>query len=474
MRNVASANCVRPCFDDFPDLVVNFGHIVPVDGALESVDDDAVVLNGVAKIRVGESAVLPRSRYVAGEIQSVILSCNLADVAIDVSLQSAFAVAEAEKQASGMLFVALCRKKRFERRTDDAVHMRHHIRFFSVGKTECRRMSEFTLHNLSHNRHTVLPRREHKRELLVFFGEIEHFERNFRKDAEATFAAHHDLVDIGTGCLSRCAVRLDYADWRDVLLFKHDVRRTAVIGGVLPGTSRDNPAAYAGILERLREVSASVTLCRAEIFGRMIEDVFELRTADARLNGDGLVDFVESDDFVEVFADVNHDVGADHRFRAACNRRAACVHVHLDSVVVRILDKAFDLRFVGGINDDVGHVFDDTFSQSHDVDHGFSVSKTHSFKIVRSCVFGTDNDGDCLDLFFCKRAFHMYVDKLFAGVDHSFEVVVAQREYALDEFVKAFFGGFILVGIAPFHDGTEGSGIGCFGDPFRFVVFVGF
>ena len=59
MRNVASANCVRPCFDNFPDLVVNFGHIVPIDRALERVDDDAVVLNGVAKIRIGKSAMLP-------------------------------------------------------------------------------------------------------------------------------------------------------------------------------------------------------------------------------------------------------------------------------------------------------------------------------------------------------------------------------------------------------------------------------
>lgn len=100
VRNMASANCVRPCLDDFSHLVVNFGHIVPIDSALERVDDDAVVLNGVAKIRIGESAVLPRSRYVAGEIQPVILSCNLADIAIDVSLQSAFTVAESEEQTS--------------------------------------------------------------------------------------------------------------------------------------------------------------------------------------------------------------------------------------------------------------------------------------------------------------------------------------------------------------------------------------
>lgn len=100
VRDMASADCVRPRFDDRSHLVVNFGHIVPVDRTFESVDDDAVVLNGVAKIRVGKSAVFPRRRDVTREIEPVILSCNLADVAIDVSLQSAFAVAEAEKQAS--------------------------------------------------------------------------------------------------------------------------------------------------------------------------------------------------------------------------------------------------------------------------------------------------------------------------------------------------------------------------------------
>lgn len=52
VRDMAGANCVRPCFDDLSHLVVNFGHIVPIDRAFESVDDDAVVLNGVAKIRV--------------------------------------------------------------------------------------------------------------------------------------------------------------------------------------------------------------------------------------------------------------------------------------------------------------------------------------------------------------------------------------------------------------------------------------
>ena len=162
VRDMASADCVRPRFDDFSHLVVNFGHIVPVDRAFESVNDDAVVLNGVAKIRVGKSAVFPRSGDVTREIEPVILSCNLADVAIDVSLQSAFAVTEAEKQASGMLLISFCRKKRFKRGTDDAVHVRHHIRFFRVRKAECRRVTEFALHNLSHNRHTVFPRREHK------------------------------------------------------------------------------------------------------------------------------------------------------------------------------------------------------------------------------------------------------------------------------------------------------------------------
>lgn len=100
VRDMAGADCVRPRFDNLSHLVVNFGHIVPVDRTFESVDDDAVVLNGVAKIRIGESAVFPRRCDVAREVESVILSCNLADVAINVSLQSAFAVAESEKQTS--------------------------------------------------------------------------------------------------------------------------------------------------------------------------------------------------------------------------------------------------------------------------------------------------------------------------------------------------------------------------------------
>ena len=474
VRDMASADCVRPRFDNRSHLVVYFGHIVPVDRTFESVDDDAVVLNGVAKIRVGESAVFPRSGDVAREIESVILSCNLADVAINVSLQSAFAVAEAEKQTSRMLFVAFCREQRFERRTDDSVHMRHHIRFFRVRKTECRRMSELTLHNLSHNRHTVFPSGEHKRKLFVLFREIEHFERNFGENTEAAFASHHNLVYVGAGSLSRRAVGLYRADGRCVLLFENDVRRAAVIGRILTRTASDDPTAYARILERLRKMSASVTLCSTEVFGGVVEDVFELRTADTGLHCDGLIDFVERNDLVEVFADVNHNVGAYHCFRAARDGRAACVDVHFDAVVVGVFDEVFDLSFVGGIDDDVGHVFDDTLSQSHNVNHRFAVCEAHSFKVVGGCIVRSYDNGDRFDLLFCERAVNVHVNELFARIDHSFEVVVGEREYALDEFVKTFFGRFVFVGIAPFHNGTEGSGIGCVFDPYGFVVFVGF
>ena len=191
-----------------------------------------------------------------------------------------------------MLLIALCGKKRFKRRADNAVHMRHHIRFFRVRKTECRRVTEFTLHNLSHNSHTVFPRREHKGEFSMFFGEVEHFERDFRQDAEATFAPHHNLVDIGARCLSRCAVRLNRADRRDVFLFENEVRRTAVIRGVLSRTASDYPTAYARIFKRLREVSASVAFARSEVFGSVIEDIFELRTADTGLYRNGGIDLV--------------------------------------------------------------------------------------------------------------------------------------------------------------------------------------
>ena len=335
-------------------------------------------------------------------------------------------------------------------------------------------MSELALHNLSHNRHTVFPSGEHKREFLVLLREIEHFEGNFGEDAEAAFASHHNLVDVRTCGFSRRAVGLYRADGGCVLLFENDVRRAAVVGRVLTRAASDDPAANAGILERLREVSASVTLRRTEVFWGVIENVFELRTADTGLHGDCLIDFVERNDLVEVLADVNHNVGAYHCFRAASDGRAACVDVHFDAVFVCVFDEVFDLSFVGGIDDDVGHVFDDAFSQSHDVYHRFAVCEAHSFEIVGGCVVRSDDDGDCFDLLFCERAFDVYVNELLARVDHSFEVVVGEREYALDEFVKTLFGRFVFVGIAPFHNGTEGSGIRCVFNPHGFVVFVGF
>ena len=79
---------------------MHFCHVVPVDGTFERVDDDAVVLNGVSKIRIAESAVFPSGRDVSCEIESVILSCNLLDVFHDVLLIAVFAVREAQKQAS--------------------------------------------------------------------------------------------------------------------------------------------------------------------------------------------------------------------------------------------------------------------------------------------------------------------------------------------------------------------------------------
>ena len=229
VRNVASANCVRPRFDHFSHLVVHLWHVVPIDRTLERVDDDAVILNGVAKVRIGESAVFPRRSDVTREVESVILSCDLADISIDISLKSALAVAEAEEQASRVLFVSFCGKNRFKRRADDAVHMRHHIRFLCVRKTECRRVSELALHNLSHNRHTVFPRGEHKREFFVLFAEVEHFEGDLGENAEAAFASHHNLIDIGARCFSGRSVRFDDADRCNVFLFEHEVCRATVI-----------------------------------------------------------------------------------------------------------------------------------------------------------------------------------------------------------------------------------------------------
>lgn len=274
-----------------------------------------------------------------------------------------------------MLFVALCGKNGFKRRADDAVHVAHHIRLFCVGESKCGRMSELALHDFAHDSHTVFPRGEHEGEFSVFLGECEHFESNFGENAKASFAAHHDLVDVRTRCFSRCTVGDDSTDRGDVLLFENKVCRASVVGGVLTAAASDNPAAHARILKRLREVTAGVSLGCAEIFGSVVENLFKIRTADAGLNGDCGVDFVESDDFVEVLADVDHDVGRHHRLCAARDARSACVDVDLDAVCIGVFDKTFDLIGSARIDNDVGHVFDNAFSKAHDVDHGLPYAR---------------------------------------------------------------------------------------------------
>ena len=227
-------------------------------------------------------------------------------------------------------------------------------------------------------------------------------------------------------------------------------------------------------VRRLREVTAGVSLGCAEIFGSVVENLFKIRTADAGLNGDCGVDFVESDDFVEVLADVDHDVGRHHRLCAARDARSACVDVDLDAVCIGVFDKTFDLIGSAGIDNDVGHVFDNAFSKAHNVDHGFAVCKTHSFKIIGGCVFLADDCADCVDLFFCERALNMHVANIFTRVNHFLEVVVGQIELLFDQLVKTFFGCFVDCGVAPFHDSTERLFVGCLSDPFRFKVLVGF
>ena len=474
VRDVRRAHRVRPCFDRLSHVEVHLRHIVPVDRAFQRVDDDTVVLDGVAEVRIGESAVLPRGSDVTCERHGVVLVRDLADVLHDVALQAVLAVREAEQQAAPVGLEALRGEKRIERRLRDAVHVHHHIRLLRVGEPEHGRIAELALHYLAHRRHAVLPCREHIREFAVFSGLFEHFKRHLRQNAVRPFAAHHDLVDVGTGGFSRRGIGAYPAYRGDVLLAQHEIRGAAVVGGVLTAAARHYPAAHTAVLEGLREVPAGEAVFRAEVFGRVVEDVLKLRSADAGLDGDGLVDLVEGDDFVEILPEVEDHVRRAHALRAARDAGPSGIDVKVYLVLLGESDQLLHVLRGGRIDDDVGKILDDALPQAHDVHHGLAVAHLRAGPLVGGDVVLSHDGAELVYLLYGKAGGHMDVHHFVADVHHLLKVVVGEVELLFHQLVKPLFRALVCRGIAPFHDGAVTLFDGRIGDPFRFELFVGF
>jgi hypothetical protein len=97
----------------------------------------------------------------------------------------------------------------------------------------------------------------------------------------------------------------------DVFLRQHHIFDFAIIGGILPSTTRDHPTTHTGILKRLGKVTTSISALCIQCLRSMVEDTFEFRPRHTSLNGDSLIRLAEINYPVHVDAHVQHDAAVN-------------------------------------------------------------------------------------------------------------------------------------------------------------------
>ena len=100
----------------------------------------------------------------------------------------------------------------------ETVHTKTEVAFLSVRNTEYRRHSAFRLHYVAHKRNSAVPVAGKIAERFLDVRPSVKFKGNFGKYAVRAFTAHHNLIDIGSRCLSRRAFRPERPRRRNVLL----------------------------------------------------------------------------------------------------------------------------------------------------------------------------------------------------------------------------------------------------------------
>ncbi len=273
--------------------------------------------------------------------------------------------------------------------------------------------------------------------------------------AEGALAAHQDLVEIGTGGGARVGGGLDHAAGGDHLLGDDDVLDLAVVGGILPGAAGDHPAAHAGMLEGLREMTAGVAVVPAQLFGGVVEGVLERGTPDAGLHGDGLVGLVEGDHPVEVGAEIQADAVL-HRLHAAGDGGAAAVDVERDAVLIAVLDDGDDLLAGARGEHGIGEVLDDLVAQAQGVDHGGAVGGADAVEGIQAQVVFADDGGERLAVLGSETGRDLDVHRLHERAGTG-EVIVAEIEGLLDQGSQPAVGMLEAGGVTVFEEAAPGA-----------------
>lgn len=391
VRHMRHAHRVRAALAVGAHALVDVHEVIPVDGAFERVEHQAVVAQILAQVWIAEAAFLPAPRDDAGGIHRAIFMADIPNAAFYIFAKVALSLREAKHQAALVGFIAARFEQRVNRRIRHAVEVEGDLRLLRVRYAEHGWEAELALHDLAGGGDGVVPVVENIAEAEAVLRHVfKHAQGDMRQDAEGALAAHHDLIDGGAGRVARALVTFDDAHGGDIFLADDDILNLAVVAGVLARAARDRPAADGGVFKGLRKVAAGVAPLGMQLFRRVVEDLLELRAAHTGLHGDGLVVLAEADDLVEIFAHIERDTAA-HGLHTARDGRTAAVDVHRDFVLRAVFDKPYDIRAVAGVDHGVRHILDNVLSKAHQVDHRFAIGDAQAGIVVYRNVCAAHN-----------------------------------------------------------------------------------
>ena len=300
-------------------------------------------------------------------------------------------------------------------------------------------------------------------------------ERDLGQDAEGALAAHHDLIEVRTGGLPRIVGGDDLAPGRRVLLGHDEVLGAAVVGGVLAGASRDDPAADRGVLEGLGEVAAGVGAFRAEFLDRVVQVAFVVRAGETGLDRDGLVHFVEVEDLVVFSPHIEGDAAFDG-FDAPGDGGTAAVDIEGDIVFGAVVDRLDNLFGLARVEDDVRQRVELAFSHAKEIVAGLAVHDAHAVIVALRPVVAVDA---LEEVHVLLRHFRGVLRAQFDLVEAEvhrviLEVLVRDLQAVFHHIVEGLLREFEEVGVAPAENGPVGVRGRRFGDPFRLEAAVRF
>src|SRR5690606_10300111 len=138
--------------------------------------------------------------------------------------------------------------------------------FFGIGDAEYRGVAKFALHHFAAGCLGIFPIVEHVTEADAILGlPAADLEGDLSEDAEAAFTTHHDLVKIRT--IGSAGMRAGFEDTTGSHIFLVDnyVLDFAIVSGILPSPTGDNPATNAGKFEGLGKMPDSVIAFRPQL-----------------------------------------------------------------------------------------------------------------------------------------------------------------------------------------------------------------